>query len=197
MRHFLKIADIDPIPLLLELARQPELWNQNQTRTSHPLSAHRTLDDILLRYNNFELGDDFTKKVCAELEAVNMPAFNLLPAAAPIVFGLMARVCGERLGRVFISRIAPNVSIPPHSDRIPPAEETYPDQIPPAVYYERFQVTLQTQPGVVFTAEEEQIYMAPGEIWWFDNEVIHSVENNSDNDRISMVVDIRPFSPCH
>lgn len=195
MRNFLKIGEIDPIPLLQQVMTQRELWNTNKTRTSHPLSAHRTIDDILLRYNDFKEGDDFTDKVCAELECVNMTAFSLLPAAQNIVFGLMTRLAGERLGRVFISRMAPGVVIPPHTDRIPPAEERYPDKIPPAVYFNRYQVALKSSPGVVFFAEDEQVYMKPGEIWWIRNQVEHSVVNNSVDDRISMVVDIRSFSP--
>lgn len=195
MRNFLKIGDIDPIPLLQQIMTQQELWNQNKTRTSHPLSAHRTIDDILLRYNEFKEGDDFTQKVCAELECINMPAFSLLPAAQPIVFGLMTRMAGERLGRVFISRMAPGVVIPLHTDRIPPAEEKYPDAIPPAVYFNRYQVALAASPGVIFKVLDEQIYMEPGSIYYFNNQLEHTVINNSNSDRISMVVDIRSFSP--
>jgi hypothetical protein len=33
--------------------------------------------------------------------------------------------------------------------------------------------------------------MPKGTIWWFDNEKEHEVINNSANDRIHMVVDIR------
>lgn len=196
MRLFHKIADIDPLPLLHAVMRQPWLWNSNRTRTTHPQSAHRVVDDILLRYNEFSDGDDFVDKVCSRLECVNMPAFDLLPQAHPIVFGLMGRVMGEHLGRVFISRMAPGICIPPHTDRIPPAEAAFPDRVPPAVYYKRYQVALKAQPGIVFRAMDEKVYMAPGEIWYFDNCVEHSVINHSNDDRISLVIDIRPFTPC-
>jgi hypothetical protein len=33
--------------------------------------------------------------------------------------------------------------------------------------------------------------MRAGEIWYFNNKLEHSVENNGVDDRISMVVDIR------
>ena len=180
MRHFQKIADIDPVPLLHAVMRQPELWNQNRTRTYHEQSAHRAIDDILLRYNEFEEGQDFVDRVCANIRCVNMPAFGILSQAQPIVFGLMARVSGEHLGRVFISRIKPGSSIPPHSDRIPPAEEAFPDRIVPAVYYKRYQIALKASPGIVFQAGAESVFMAPGEIWWFDNCVEHTVINWSD-----------------
>ncbi len=197
MRYFQKIADIDPLPLLHALMRNPQMWNTNRTRTHHPQSAHRVVDDILLRYNEFKDGDDFVEKVCSELSCVNMPAFDALPQAQPILFGLTARVMGEHLGRVFISRMAPGVCIPPHTDRIPPAEEAFPDRVPPAVYFSRYQIALKAQPGIIFKAGEEQVYMAPGEVWWFDNCVEHEVLNHSSDDRISLVVDIRPFASAH
>jgi hypothetical protein len=195
MRHFQKIATIDPLPLLHAITRQPEMWNADRVRTWHPQSAHRVVDDILLRYNEFGQGDDFLGRVCSEIACVNYPAFAKFPEALPTVFGLMTRVNGEHLGRVFISRMAPGVCIPPHSDRIPPAEAAFPGKVPPAVYYERYQIALKAQPGIVFRAEDESVFMAAGEIWWFDNCVEHEVINNSDDDRISMVVDIRPFRP--
>jgi hypothetical protein len=198
MRHFQQIAaGVDPLPLLHALALQPDLWNANRTRTWHPQSAHRVVDDILLRYNDFdaERGDDFVERVCSEIPAVNMPGFAALPQAIPIVFGLMARLNGEHLGRVFISRMAPGVCIPPHTDRIAQAEEAFPDKIPPAVYFSRYQCILKSQPGVVFRVEDEEVYMEPGSIWWFNNCVEHEVQNLSGDDRISLVIDIRPFRP--
>ena len=197
MRHFQQIAaSVDPLPLLHALALRPGLWNADRTRTWHPQSAHRVVDDILLRYNAFNPEtDDFVERVCSDIMAVNTPAFAALPQAAAIVFPLMARVQGEHLGRVFISRIAPGIRIPPHTDRIAPAEEAFPDRVPPAVYYERYQIPLQAAPGVVFRVGDEQVFMEPGTVWWFDNCVEHEVLNNSQTDRISLVVDIRPFRP--
>jgi hypothetical protein len=92
--------------------------------------------------------------------------------------------------------MAPGISIPWHTDRIPPAEKAFPNRIPPAVYFKRYQIALKALPGVIFRAGEEQIFMAPGEIYWFDNTIEHEVVNNSADDRISMVVDIRPFTPA-
>ncbi len=199
MRNFMQVAaNVDPLPLLHALALQPQLWNTNKARTWHPQSAHRVIDDVLLRYNDYdpERGDDFVERVCSEIPVVNLPAFGALPQAVPIVFGLMARVMGEHLGRVFISRMAPGVCIPPHTDRIGPAEEAFPDKMPPAVYYQRFQCILKSQPGVIFRVEDEEVYMEPGSIWHFDNCRVHEVKNFSKDDRISLVIDIRSFQPC-
>src|SRR3546814_9992907 len=51
MRHFAKIAEIDPRPLLAALAVHPELWNENTLRTTHPQSPHTETDDIWVWFN--------------------------------------------------------------------------------------------------------------------------------------------------
>jgi hypothetical protein len=93
---------------------------------------------------------------------------------------LMTFVGGERLGRVMINKIAPGGIIYPHRDT-----EAHAD------YYSRFHIVLQSQPGALFRAGDEQVHMATGEVWWFDNSEEHEVTNNSADDRIHMVVDIR------
>ena len=192
MRNFQCLAKgVNPTGLLQELASQPELWNQYTVRTHHPQSAHRVVDDVLLRYSRFNSGDDFVEAVCSEIAVVDYPAWYKLPSAHPLIFGLMTQVKGLHLGRVMVSRVAPGVSIPLHTDRIAPAELAFPDKIPPAQYYERYHVALQSEPGTVFRCGDEAVYMAPGEVWWFDNQQIHGVENNSAADRIHLIVDIR------
>jgi hypothetical protein len=46
-------------------------------------------------------------------------------------------------------------------------------------------------PGAVLKAGDEQINMLTGECFWFDNSQVHEVVNNSADERVSMVVDIR------
>ena len=114
-------------------------------------------------------------------ESVNYPAMSELPAVRQIVFGLMRQVEGERLGRVLITRLAPGACIYPHADGGDHA-----------AYYKRYQIALQSLPGVMFRAGEETVNMHTGEVWWFDNSIDHEVVNNSADDRISLIVDIKP-----
>jgi hypothetical protein len=195
VRYFERIAaGIDVEPLLHQLRTQPELWNAVPIRSQY--GQHKDTDDILLRYNRFDPArDDPRDVVVSSIYCKNYPAWGALPLAMPIVFGLMARVQGVHLGRVFISRLPPEASIPPHSDRDPFTEQEFPERPVPAVYYERYQLTLQAHPGVVFVAGDERVYMEPGTIWWFDNQAEHTVENRSLDDRIAMTIDIRPFKP--
>jgi aspartyl/asparaginyl beta-hydroxylase (cupin superfamily) len=104
-----------------------------------------------------------------------------LPQARSIIFGLMRQVEGERLGPVMITRLAHGKRIYPHDDG---AAHTS--------YYKRYHIALHSAPGVKFRAGNEEVNMMTGEVWWFDNSVEHEVVNNSYQDRLSLIVDIRP-----
>lgn len=180
MRYFQQIArNIDVLPLLHAIERQPELWNQHKLRSTYPGSPHAEVDDIWLRFQTLP-PEGQEAQVIDEHESINYPALFALPQARPIIFDLVRRVEGERLGRVLITRLAPGKSIAPHSDGGNHA-----------AYYDRYHVTLQNYPGSIFRAGNESVFMATGDAWWFDNGQEHEVKNASSDDRITMIVDIR------
>jgi len=113
-------------------------------------------------------------------ENVDQPAYAKLTEARPIVFGLMSRVQGERLGRVMINSLRPGGTIFPHADTPAHCE-----------YYTRFHCVLQTSPGAVIRCGDETIHMPQGTVWWFNNALEHEVLNGGTVDRIHMVIDIR------
>jgi hypothetical protein len=209
MRNFLRIAEnIIVSPLLCNIARNTHLWDQYTIRRSFSkYSASRDVGTILLRFPQANSEDEYLDKVCGELEAVNYPAFNTLFEARSIIFSLMNHVSGERLGRAFITKLQPGAKIFPHTDLIPDDLEGMPEvdkdkcdllrKLPQmALYYDRYHVVLNSQPGVIFRCGDEQVYMAPGEVWWFDNTVEHEVINNSNDDRIHLIVDIKSGTPA-
>lgn len=178
MRFFQKIGDVDILPLLHAIQRQPELWNENNLRTTHPQSPHIQAEDIWLRFNQVKsnVTDAIDDTVC-----INYPAWYRLPQARQIIFDLMRRVEGEQLGRCLITKLSPGKQILPHEDGGAPAE-----------WYDRYHVMLQNTPGSIFRCADEAVFMRPGEVWWFDNCKEHEVINNGSDDRITMIVDIRP-----
>jgi len=191
MRHFHRLAQgVNVAPLLLSLARQPELWNSHDVRTKSPGTPHSQVDDILVRFNDLRdwerakgnSGEALAAglKIVDEHESVWFPAAYQLPAVRPMIFALMAAVQGERLGRVIITRLAPGKRIAPHCDGGDHAE-----------YYDRYQICLQNSPGSLFRVEGEVVTFQPGETWWFNNGLEHEVVNNSKEDRIVLIVDIR------
>jgi len=175
MDNFYRLAKgVNVAPLLVAINRQPELWDQNTLRTKHPKTAHGDVSDIWLMFNELD-GD-----VINDIIVKPYPAFEKLPQARSIIFDLMRLVEGMTLGRVIITKLPPGKKITPHVDGGAPA-----------TYFSRYQVALQSLPGALFTIGDETVNFESGEVWLIDNKKEHSVLNNSRDDRIVMIVDIR------
>ena len=165
------------MPLLHQIQRHPELWNQNTLRTTHPQSPHQQVDDILLRFQSVT-GDPAS--VIDEHETEWFPAWHVLTEAHELIFNLARFVRAERIGRILISRMAPGKEIAPHIDGGSCAR-----------YYTRYQIALQNLPGSIFICGEEKVTFRSGDVWHFDNGVEHAVMNYSADDRIALIVDLK------
>lgn len=178
MKNFQLIASgVDTLPLLHAVQLQPELWNVHKLRTAHPLSPHQQAEDIWIRFNPIP---ERVEDVVNDKDCINYPAFYSLPQVRPILFDLMRRVEGEQLGRVLITKLAPGREITPHEDGGAPA-----------TFYDRYHCILQNLPGSIFNCGDETVTMRAGDLWWFNNEMTHSVVNNSADDRLTLICDIR------
>lgn len=177
MRYFQKISALSDIrPLMAALARQPELWNKDPIRTTHKGTVHAEASDILLRYNYL----DSETPTIDDIENRDYPAFALLPQARPLIFDLMRLVEGNQLGRVFITKLPAGAKILPHKD-----EGKSPE------FYDRYHIFLQNYLGANFRCGDETICPNAGDVFWFNNQVEHEVVNNSIDDRISLIIDIK------
>ena len=185
MKHFDLISrNVDVAPLMAQLDAHPELWDARPERRTAEGTPHAGMRDIWVRYNAIEkLGPAFND----EHVPVWYPAWEALPALRPIVMGLMAKVEGEMLGGVLITKIPPGAKIDKHVDLGWHVD-----------YYQKFYVSLQSAPGAMFGCESGEVeypteYIEPktGEVWLFDNHTPHWVENNSTIDRITLIVCIR------
>lgn len=179
MRNFEKIGSVDTAPLLHAIIRQKILWNQNKLRTTHEQSPHTEVDDIWLRFNDLSKAES-AADIMDQHESICYPAWYALPQVHDIIFNLMRYVQGVRLGRVIITRLAPGKKIDPHID-----------SGDHAAYYDRYHFMIQNFPGSIFRAGNEEVLMKAGDIWWFDNQEEHEVKNNSSQDRLTMIVDIK------
>ena len=176
MRNFQYLGSVNVTKLAHAVYRQPELWNQNDIRSTYPGTPHAEVDDIILRWNV----DKDIDGVINGKECCNQESYLCLPGARELVFDLMRFVEGEQLGRLLITRIKPGGAIEPHEDMGASAE-----------YYDRYHIVLQGEKGNMFYCDTEQVQMLTGEVWWFDNKKTHSAVNNSATDRIHMIIDIR------
>ena len=186
MNNFQVIAQgVDVLPLLLAIKRRPDLWKEDTYLRDYPQGPFGEIESIMLRFP-----EKSVKQTQAEVEAhlmthdqhenIDYPAYKVLHEARPLVMNLMARVGGERLGRVMINKIMPGGRIFPHCDTPSHCE-----------YYTRFHLVLWGKPGAVIRCDTEQLDMQTGDCFWFNNALEHEVINNSGEERISMVIDIR------
>jgi hypothetical protein len=176
MRNFLKIAEgVDVLPLLMAVHHHPELWGEDKARVTFDNSPHADVQDILLRFS-----DTTAENIGDQLICKNLDAMRILHQARPIIHAIMARVNGEILGRVMITKLASGKAIHPHSDII----GLYANSM------RRFHVPLQSGEGCMFRAGDEIISMKAGEVWDFNAHAEHEVVNNSNDDRIHLIIDI-------
>ena len=186
MKHFYRLAVNQNItPLMAAIRRTPDLWKEDTFLRDYPQGPFGEIESIMLRFpvkRVVEQQEDLAKlkHFYDQHENIDYPAYSLLPEARPLVMALMGAVGGVRLGRVMINKIAPGGRIFPHADT--------PDH---AEYYSRHHIVLQAEPGCIFRCADEQVNMRTGEVWWFNNKLEHEVINNSAEDRIHMIVDIR------
>lgn len=187
MNHFQHITSgVDVSPLVAELRAHDELWDAHRIRKTAYGTPHRGMSDIWVRYNDvapFEATGDY-RTFNDRHVPIRYPAWSLLPSVRTVVMPLMALVQGEMLGGILITRIPPGGSIDAHTDHGWHAE-----------YYDKFYVSVQNGPGAAFWCEadgiRESIEPDAGEIWYFNNQKLHGVENRSTSDRIAMIVCIR------
>lgn len=182
MKNFLKIAQgVDVMPLLLELHRQPHLWDRNPARLSEN-GPHRETHDIWIRYK-----DETENKASNDYRNFGdphdgswYPAYYALPSLRQMIFTLMARVEGERLGGVLLYTIPPGKQIYPHTDTGWHVD-----------YYDKFNICLQSNPKAAFYYEDEAMFANPGDVHRFRNDVEHWVKNEGIEDHIVLTVCIR------
>lgn len=171
-------SGVDVEPLAKELEEHPELWDANPFRRSVG-SPHIELSDIIVRYNdwrNFQDRTDFNE----EHESVWWDAHNYLPSINKIVFDLMRKVEGERLGMVLITKIPPHKSCKRHTDGGWHAS-----------YYDKYAVQIKANEKQKFCFDDSELVTKPGDVFSFDNAFPHWVTNCSDEERITLIVCIK------
>lgn len=169
--------------LVHQLDAHPELWDDFDLRTNHPQSPHRELSDIFVRYNARANFDGDRQSFNGPHTSVWWPAFSDLPAVRAIVFDLMRHVEGEQLGMVLITKIPAGAQCYPHTDNGSHAE-----------HFDKYAVQLASTEGQAFIVDGLSLAAKPGECYFFDNAKTHHVLNQSNEDRLTMIVCIRTRS---
>ena len=192
MRYFDQVlSGVNVAPLRHQLSRHPELWNADRFRTDYPNTAHVDVDDILIRFSDTSKAGKDTIVMGDGLPVIWHPAAAVLTEVKPLVMGLMALVNGYTLERCLISRVPPGGQILRHRD----AAGEYVNQGSLA----RDHIVVQGLPGSLFRCgpvyedrdQDEVVNMQTGDVWSFDAHSFHEVVNNSADDRIHLMADVR------
>lgn len=185
MRNFHLVASgVDVFPLLHAVVRHPKLWNEHKFRTTFKDTPHSEVDDIWLRFSR-EVPD--TSTVSQDVnDLVWYPAIKELPQAKSLIRDMMFKFEAYSLERCVITRLKPGGRILPHADN--KGDYVFQGDI------HRYHIVLQGLPGSLYRTGDETVNMKTGEVWWFNALEIHEVINNSIDDRIHMLVDLKVMS---
>jgi hypothetical protein len=166
----------DVEPLKIELGKHPELWDDFDLRTNHPQSPHRELSDIFVRYNaraNFS-GD---RHAFNETHVpVWWPTAEILPTAKTIALDLQSML-GGALGMVLVTKILAHTQCYPHIDMGWHART-----------FTKYAVQITSAESQAFHVEDTALSAKPGECYRFENSRPHWVINDSDEDRMTLIV---------
>lgn len=174
-------VDVDPLKIALD--KHKYLFGEINWRKGEG-SPHNEMEDIWLRYNDikpYEKTGDYST-FNDEHDPIWYESIKKLPEAIPLIFDLMAKVRGERLGMVIITKLPPGGKIYPHIDGGWHAG-----------YYDKYYIPIANKLGSSFFFTDGVIESPKeGSVWWFDNSNEHWVFNNTDSERIAMIVCIKP-----
>jgi len=180
--HQLVCDNLNVLSLQKELLDNYDEFDKYDYRRTFQNSPHAQMQDIWARYNDvrpFEAKGSL-QGFEAEHDSIWYPVIDKIPSVKKVVFDLMRIVDGERLGGVLITKLPAGGHIAKHTDSGWHAQ-----------YYDKFYVPILNAKGSVFGFEDGTIDPELGQAWWFDNSNPHWVDNDSDTDRIAMIVCIR------
>ncbi len=162
-------------PLNWALQEHPELWNQHKYRTENPTSPHYGLDDIWIRFGDPERCLDGQPHL-----PYWYPSADVL-GVKPLIYELFSMVQGDILGGALITRIPPGAACRPHID--PGWHATH--------YPDKYAIQIASAPGQRFCFEAESLETRPGDVFWFNNQSLHWVDNPTNYERITLIVCVK------
>lgn len=154
-----------------------DVWNRHDLRRN--AYVHKEVDDIWVRYNAWE---NYTGDVSAfncEHVSVWYPVVSEIPAIWSIVRKVCRRVKGD-LGGVLITRIPAGGKVTPHIDRGWHAEA-----------HRKIAVQIKGDLNQSFNWDGFSLSAVDGEVYEFRNDIPHWVDNDSDRERITLIICIR------
>lgn len=157
-----------------EIRRNWYLWDECTHRQDYPGSAHTDTKAIYLRW-----AAEWTPACIFEsLSSEWCDASAIFTQTTSMVRSVLDYVGATELGRVMLVSLKAGGHITPHWDA-----GLYAD------HFDRFHVALQSDEGNAFTVDGATVHMAEGEAWWFNHQLEHTVRNDSQRERIHLIID--------
>lgn len=172
-------AGLPVAPILAEIAANPGEWSRHTLRQDYPGSAHADTRAIFLRW-----APEWTpESIFDSTDSVDYPAASVFAETMRIV-GRCALLAGAtEIGRVMLVGLRPGGVVTPHTD-----EGRYAD------HFDRFHLAVQSDWSSVLWVGKEWAMALPGELFWFDHKLKHHASNDSDAERIHLIMDfVTPY----
>jgi aspartyl/asparaginyl beta-hydroxylase len=180
MKHFKLIQDgIDTRPYLDEISANAELWSMDTSR-QEKIVTQRETQAITLRSHATQASIDSRVRRAKPIGYRGQP--SAMASRLPLISGYvdeLVRSMDGKMGRVVMTNLRPHGTIHPHTDD--------------GLYWllrDRYHLVLKSVAGSHFKAGGEEVRMQQGQLWWFDPTVLHEAFNDSEEDRIHVIVDV-------
>ena len=172
-------SGIDTRPFLEEIEANPESWYGDTTRQDL-ITTQRDTKAIALRAHADTAAQDARVRRAKPFKYLGKPSpmAASFPHACNYVEELVGSMQGT-MGRAVLTNLRPQGKICPHIDD--------------GLYWllrDRYHLVIKSVKGSYFKVGGEEVRMQEGELWWFDPTVSHEAFNDSDQDRIHIIVDV-------
>jgi Aspartyl/Asparaginyl beta-hydroxylase len=178
-RRFVRIErGIDVATMLGELSEHPGAWNTDVQRQSNVAVQRETVSLTICAHPSPISFREARQRHPITYVGRPTAVAAEFPRTLEFVHRLARRFYGVP-GRAVVVRLPPRGRVYEHIDR--------------GLYYQlrsRYHLVLKSVAGSRLRAGPEEVRMLEGELWWFDNRLPHEASNDSDEDRIHLIVDI-------
>ncbi len=176
---------LDVTDAVAQLYDGGDYWNRHKLRTEQ--YVHSVVDDIWLRFHEWQ--DDLSlEEFNQPHESVWYPVADELPALKNIVLTVWRNTIESlpsrkvEFGGVLVTRVPPGKKIEPHDDCGSWHAEYYNHKVAVQILGDKDQA---------FCFDGYRCVAETGELYAFDNQQVHWIENNSEMDRITMIICMR------
>lgn len=143
-------------------------------------TPHGDVSDIWVRYNAWENYTGDWAAFHGEHVSEWYPVISKIPAAWSLARKVKRLARAETLGGVLITKVPPGGHVAPHIDGGWHAG-----------HYRKLAVQVMGNQRQGFHFEDAVLRADPGDVYEFDNSRLHWVTNESDTDRITLIVCVR------